>query len=57
MLFYLIGPFAVSGMSVKEPFIALGVCAVWGIYGAIYFKQNSAKKGRSIMTSKPAVTA
>src|SRR5690348_17476679 len=26
MLFYLIGPFAVSGMSLKEPYIALGVC-------------------------------
>jgi hypothetical protein len=42
---------------VKEPFIALGVCAVWGIYGAIYFKQNSAKKGRAMMSSKPVATA
>jgi basic amino acid/polyamine antiporter, APA family len=57
MAFYLIGPFTVSGMSVKEPFIALGVCAVWGIYGAIYFKQNSAKKGRAMMSSKPVATA
>jgi serine/threonine protein kinase len=35
MLFYLVGPFLVSGMSVKEPYIALGICAAWGIYGAI----------------------
>jgi hypothetical protein len=29
----LIGPFMVSGMSWKEQYIALGVCAVWGILG------------------------
>jgi basic amino acid/polyamine antiporter, APA family len=53
MMFYLVGPFTVSGMSVKEPFIALGVCVVWGVYGAIYFARNSQKKGRSIMSEKP----
>src|SRR5450432_1457796 len=57
MVFYLIGPFTVSGMSVKEPFIALGVCALWGGYGALYFMRNSAKKGKPIMSSKPALTA
>jgi amino acid transporter len=57
MLFYLIGPFMVSGMSVKEPFIALGVCVAWGAYGALYFARNSKKKGRSMMLEKPAVTA
>jgi amino acid transporter len=55
MLFYLIGPFMVNGMSWKEPYIALGVCAVWGIYGAFYFLKSSKKKGREILlTSKPA---
>jgi amino acid transporter len=55
MLFYLIGPFMVSGMSVKEPYIALGVAAVWGIYGLIYFKKRSAALGKPIMlTEKPA---
>src|SRR5262249_48298767 len=44
MLFYLIGPFAVSGMSVKEPYIALGACAAWGIYGGVYFSRSSKKK-------------
>ncbi|MDI9668965.1 hypothetical protein, partial [Acinetobacter baumannii] len=36
MAFYLVGPFCVSGMSVKEPYIALGVAAVWGLYGLVY---------------------
>jgi amino acid transporter len=55
MLFYLIGPFSVSGMSWHEPFIALGVAAIWGIYGWIYFMKNSKAKGREvILTAKPA---
>ncbi len=55
MLFYLVGPFAVSGMSVKEPYIALGVAALWGIYGWIYFKKKSSASGRPIiLTQKPA---
>jgi APA family basic amino acid/polyamine antiporter len=58
MLFYLIGPFTVAGMSWKEPFIALGVCAAWGVYGAFYFMKSSKAKGReTILTSKPAMTA
>jgi len=56
MLFYLIGPFMVNGMSWKEPYIALGVCATWGIYGAIYFLRNSKARGREVLlSSKPAV--
>jgi APA family basic amino acid/polyamine antiporter len=51
MLFYLIGPFMVAGMSPKEPYVALGICAVWGIYGLIYFKRSSAQKGRSILVA------
>jgi amino acid transporter len=55
MLFYLIGPFMVSGMSWKEPYIALGVAAVWGIYGVLYFRKRSAALGKSILlTEKPA---
>jgi amino acid transporter len=58
MLFYLIGPFMVAGMSPKEPYVALGICAVWGIYGLIYFKRSSAQKGRSILvTAAPKVKA
>ena len=55
MLFYLVGPFTVSGMSWKEPYIALGVAAAWGIYGLIYFKSRSSKLGKDlILKAKPA---
>jgi len=55
MIFYLVGPFTVSGMSWHEPYIALGFAAIWGIYGIIYFKSRSAKLGRStILAEKPA---
>ncbi len=59
MLFYLVGPFTVSGMSWKEPFIALGVCAVWGLYGAYFFMRSSKSKGKSMFVDKdhPAVQA
>jgi len=55
MLFYLIGPFSVSGMSWHEPYIALGVAGVWGIYGLIYFLRGSKAKGKEVLlTAKPA---
>jgi amino acid transporter len=54
MLFYLVGPFAVSGMSMLEPYIALGVAAVWGLYGAWYFLRSSKSKGRSVLTTSGA---
>ncbi|HZZ85008.1 MAG TPA: APC family permease [Anaeromyxobacteraceae bacterium] len=57
MLFYLVGPFLVSGMSVKEPYIALGVCAVWGVYGGLYFLRSSKKKAKSVFVERPAMTA
>ncbi|MBF0506308.1 MAG: APC family permease [Nitrospirae bacterium] len=53
MLFYLIGPFTVAGMSWKEPYIALGVVALWGIYGGIYFMKSSKAKGKEILLSSP----
>ncbi|GFO56999.1 hypothetical protein GMSM_40060 [Geomonas sp. Red276] len=54
MLFYLVGPFTVAGMSWKEPFIALGICAAWGIYGLIYFMSASKSKNKEIiLTSRP----
>ena len=57
MLFYLIGPFMVAGMSWKEPYCALGLAAFWGIYGAIYFMSSSKAKGKSVMIeSKPAAS-
>jgi amino acid transporter len=57
MIFYLVGPFMVAGMSWKESYIALGVAAVWGIYGAIYFKSRSKKTGKSILIDKPVAVA
>jgi basic amino acid/polyamine antiporter, APA family len=60
MLFYIVGPFMVNGMSKVEPFVALGVAAVWGIYGAWYFVAASKKKGRSTFVGaearQPALT-
>jgi amino acid transporter len=54
MMFYIIGPFSVSGMSWKEPFIALGVAAVFGIWGAIHFVTHSKKKEKPIFVQTPA---
>jgi len=57
MLFYLVGPFTVSGMSLKEPYIALGICAMWGLYGGIYFMRASKAKAKPVLlTEKPLVS-
>jgi basic amino acid/polyamine antiporter, APA family len=53
MLFYLVGPFSVAGMSWKEPYVALGIAAIWGIYGAIHFYTSSKKKAKSVMVEAP----
>jgi len=48
MAFYLIGP--VFGLGTfKEPLLALGIAAIWGIYGAIYFLRSSQSKGKAIL--------
>jgi APA family basic amino acid/polyamine antiporter len=58
MLFYLVGPFMVAGMSPKEPFVALGIVVLWGVYGLIYFTRSSAKTGKPIFVSEaPKVKA
>src|SRR5580704_14975252 len=54
MLFYLIGPFSVAGMSWKEPYIALGIAAVWGVYGVFHFFTSSKKKDKSVLVESPA---
>jgi hypothetical protein len=48
MVFYLVGPFFVNGMSWKEPYVALGVAALWGIYGIFYFMGRSKKTGKPV---------
>jgi APA family basic amino acid/polyamine antiporter len=56
MLFYLIGPFTVAGMSVKEPYIALGFSLLWIIIGAVYLAMNSKSRGKAIiLTVKPGM--
>jgi basic amino acid/polyamine antiporter, APA family len=54
MLFYLIGPFSVAGMSFKEPYLALGISAVWGLYGAFYFVGASKKKAKPVLVPSGA---
>ena len=48
MAFYLIGPFMGYGTA-KEPFFALGIAAVWAIYGGIYFLRSSKTKGKAVL--------
>jgi amino acid transporter len=48
MAFYLISP--VFGLGTfKEPLLALGISAIWGIYGAIYFLRSSKAKGKAVL--------
>jgi len=55
MAFYLAGPFFNLGTKM-EPLSALGISAVWGLYGAIYFLRSSKAKGKSVLLeSKSAV--
>jgi len=51
MFTYLVAPFLGIG-TVKEPFIALGVAAVWAIYGGIYFIRTSKSTGRTTLVQQ-----
>ena len=56
MLAYLVLPF--MGIGTKpEPFTALGVAAVWAIYGFIYFLRSSKASGRTTMVTSRAKAA
>src|SRR5271155_1344 len=48
MAFYVIGPFMGYG-SKKEPLFALGIAAVWAIYGGIHFIRSSKSSGRATL--------
>jgi len=48
MAFYLISPAFGLG-TFKEPLLAVGISAVWGIYGAIYFLRSSKAKGKAVL--------
>ena len=48
MGFYLAGPFFNLGTKM-EPLTALGISALWGIYGGIYFIRSSKAKGKAML--------
>jgi len=48
MCFYVAGPLFGLG-TFKEPLLALGISAAWGIYGAFYFLRSSKVKGKTIL--------
>jgi APA family basic amino acid/polyamine antiporter len=48
MGFYVAGPFFNLGTKM-EPLTALGIAAMWGIYGGIYFLRSSKKKGKEVL--------
>ncbi len=56
MAFYLIGPFMGYGTKM-EPLLALGIAAVWAIYGGIYFMASSKKSGRTTLVTGRAGSA
>ena len=51
MLAYLIMPFMGYGTKM-EPFGALGLAAVWAIYGLIFFARSSKASGRSTLVER-----
>ena len=57
MVFYLVGPFFVNGMTESEPYIALGVALAWGYLWLALLHLASKKKGRSAMLTAEAKAA
>ncbi|HEV2491883.1 MAG TPA: APC family permease [Terriglobia bacterium] len=55
MAFYLVGPFMGYGTKM-EPLLALGVAAVWAIYGGIYFVRVSKSTGRTTLVPSRSET-
>ncbi|MGD0155727.1 MAG: APC family permease [Terracidiphilus sp.] len=53
MAFYLAGPFFNLGTKM-EPLTALGISAVWGLYGAVYFMRSSKAKGKAALLATRA---
>ena len=55
MAFYLLGPVFNLG-TFKEPLLALGISALWGIYGAVYFLRSSKAKGKAaLLDARPSL--
>ena len=56
MAFYIIGPFFNLGTKM-EPLTALGISAVWGLYGAVYFIRSSRSKGKAaLLTAREQIS-
>jgi amino acid transporter len=49
MLFYVVGPIGGYGTP-HEPLIALGIAAVWALYGGIHFIQVGRAQGKPVLT-------
>ena len=56
MAAYLVLPFMGIGTKL-EPLSALGIAAVWAIYGGIYFFRSSKTKGRTTLVNKRFMAA
>jgi len=54
LLYYLVGPFQIAGMSWHESYIAFGVALVWAIWGSIYLVMRSKKREKPVFLSTPA---
>ncbi|MGA2197609.1 MAG: APC family permease [Bryobacteraceae bacterium] len=50
MAFYVIGPFLGYGTKM-EPLLALGIAAVWAIYGGLYFIRSNKASGRTTLVT------
>jgi amino acid transporter len=48
MGFYLVGPFMGYGTKM-EPLLALGIAAVWGVYGSFHFIRTGKAEGKSML--------
>jgi amino acid transporter len=55
MITYLVVPFLGIGTKM-EPLTALGIAAVWAIYGGIYFASSSRKMGRTTLVERTQVS-
>jgi amino acid transporter len=56
MAFYLVGPFMGYGTKM-EPLLALGIAAVWGIYGSFHFLKTGRAAGRPILVESRPTSA
>jgi APA family basic amino acid/polyamine antiporter len=55
LVYYLVGPFSIAGMSWHESYIAVLVALLWCGWGAFYFVTASKKKGKEVLLAgKPA---